>query len=266
MTSSNDTKLLAGKRGLIMGVANNMSIAWSIASKAHNAGAELTFTYPNEAMEKRVRPLAAELGLEHVYHCNVAEEESITSLFEHIKKDMGGLDFIVHSVAFSDKSELKGRYLETSLANFTNTLHISCYSLVSITRAAESILNDNASILTLSYFGAEKVVPNYNVMGIAKAALEASVKYLAFDVGPKNIRVNAISAGPIRTLAASAIGDFKSMMELHRSTSPLKRNTTLEDVAGAGLYFLSDLSSGVTGEIHHVDAGYNIMGMSIFKE
>jgi enoyl-[acyl-carrier protein] reductase I len=260
------SNLLEGKNGLVVGVANNMSLAWSIAEAASKSGAELAFTYLNEALEKRVRPLAEELNSKYIYHCDASNDESIASLIQSVKKDMGKIDFIIHAVAFSDKSELKGRYLDTSLANFINTMHVSCYSLVNLVKRAEEILNDNSSIITLSYFGAEKVVPNYNVMGVAKAALEASVRYLAFDLGEKGVKVNAISAGPIRTLAASGIGDFRSMQNIHQSTSPLKRNTTQEDVAGTALYLLSNLSSGVTGEVIHVDCGYSIMGMSVIAE
>lgn len=263
MTDQITNRLLEGKKGLIVGVANNLSLAWSIAELASKHGAELAFTYLNEALEKRVRPLAAEVNSNNIYHCDASNEESIIDLFANVKKDMGKIDFIIHAVAYSDKNELKGRYVDTSLANFQHTMHVSCYSLVSLAKHGEPLLNEGGSILTLSYFGAEKVVPNYNVMGVAKAALEASVRYLANDLGPKNIRVNAISAGPIRTLAASGIGDFRAMLNNHQQTSPLKRNTTQGDVAGAGVYFLSNLSSGVTGEVHHVDCGYNTMGMSV---
>ncbi|NDB82685.1 MAG: enoyl-ACP reductase [Alphaproteobacteria bacterium] len=257
--------LLEGKRGLIMGVANSMSIAWSIAELAHKEGADLAFTFPNEAMKKRVTTLAEQLGIDKTFHCDVSNQKSITSLFENIASNFGRLDFILHSIAFSDKAELKGRFIDTSLDNFTNSMNISCFSLVNIAKEAEFLLNENASLLTLSYLGSQKVIPSYNVMGVAKAALEASVRYLAYDLGSKNIRVNSISAGPIKTLASSAIGDFKSMLDLHKSTSPLQRNTTLEDVAKSGVYFLSDLSSGVTGETHYVDCGYNVMGMSIIR-
>ncbi len=263
MNTVSNHGLLKGKKGLIMGVANSMSIAWAISTLAHQEGAELAFTFPNEAMGKRVKSLAGELDINRIYECNVANPESITQLFRDIGNDFGKLDFIVHSIAFSDKNELKGRYVDTSLANFTNTMNISCFSLLSIVKEAESLLSDNASILTMSYFGAEKVIPNYNVMGVAKSALETSVKYLSYDLGSKNIRVNALSAGPIKTLASSAIGDFRSMLDVHKATSPLKRNTSLEDVAKSSIYLLSDLSSGITGEIHHVDCGYNVMGMSV---
>ena len=254
--------LLKGKKGLVVGVANNLSLAWSIAESAANYGATLAFTYLNDALKKRVVPLAEEAGSRYVYHCDVSDENSIIQLFKEIESDIGTIDFIIHSVAFSDKAELKGRYLDTSLPNFLNSMHISCYSLVSLVKHGERLLNPGGSIITLTYFGAEKVIPNYNVMGVAKAALECSVRYLANDLGPKNIRVNAISAGPVRTLAASGIGDFKSMLNIHQATSPLKRNTSMSDVAGAGIYLLSDLSGGVTGETLHVDCGYNIMGMN----
>ena len=259
------SKLLEGKKGLVVGVANEMSLAWSISKAAAESGAEVALTYLNDALEKRVRPLAAEINSNYIYHCDVADENSLSSLRDSIEKDMGKIDFIIHSVAFSDKNELKGRYLDTSLSNFTNSLHISCYSLVSLIKHMEPVLNEGSSIITMTYFGAEKVISNYNVMGVAKAALEASVRYLAHDLGDRNIRINAISAGPVRTLAASGIGDFKSMLNLHQATSPLKRNTTQDDVAGAGIYLLSNLSKGVTGEVHHVDCGYNIMGMTINK-
>ncbi|MDX2050589.1 MAG: enoyl-ACP reductase [Rickettsiaceae bacterium] len=261
MTENNKT-ILKGKRGLIIGVANKMSLAYSIASFATMHGAELSFTYMNDILEKRVRPIAEELGSEHIYECNAVDDVSIKKAFTSIEKDFGQLDFIVHSVAFSDRNELKGRFLDTSLENFTNTMHVSCYSLVNIVRHAEHLLTNNSSILTLTYYGSQKVISNYNVMGVAKAALEASVRYLAADLGEKGIRVNALSAGPVKTLAASGIGDFNSMLHLHKSAAPLKRNTSQEDVAGAGVYLLSDLSSGVTGEVHYVDCGYNIMGMN----
>lgn len=254
---------LKGKKGLVVGVANNLSLAWGIAQAASSAGAELIFTYLNEALEKRVRPLAEEVGAKHLYQCDASSDESITALFQQIKSQIGKIDFIIHAVAHSDKNELKGRFVDTSLANFTHTLHVSCYSLINIVKRGEEVLNDGGSILTLTYFGSQKVVPNYNVMGVAKAALESSVRYLAHDMGARNIRVNAISAGPVKTLAASGIGDFRAMLNLHQATSPLKRNTTQADVAGAGLYLISDLSKGVSGEIHYVDCGYNIMGMSV---
>lgn len=257
----NNNDLLKGKKGIVIGVANNFSIAWHIAELAKNSGATIALTYLNEALEKRVRPLAEELGSsEYVYECDASNEESLANLSKSLSENFGKIDFIVHAVAFSDKNELKGRYLDTSKANFLNTMDVSCYSLVSCVKHLENNLNDDASILTLTYHGASKVIPNYNVMGVAKAALEASVRYLAKDLGVKNIRVNAISAGPIKTLAASGISDFRVMLDNHAKTSPLKRNTTQQDVAKSALYLLCNLSSGVTGEVHYVDSGYNIMG------
>lgn len=246
--------LLKGKKGLITGIANNSSIAWYIAKIAHAHGAELAFTYQGEILEKRIMPLAEEIGCKTVIKCDVTDEESVDNLFDQLKSKWGKLDFVVHAIAFADKNELRGRYIDTSLGNFLNSMNISCYSLTALARKAESLMNDGGSILTLSYYGSEKVVSYYNVMGVAKAALECSVRYLANDMGHNNIRVNAISAGPIRTLAASGIGDFKTMLRLHENTAPLKRNTTQSDVAGAALYLLSNLSSGVTGEIHYVEA------------
>jgi enoyl-[acyl-carrier protein] reductase I len=260
-----NSKVLAGKRGLIMGVANNMSIAWAIAELAHRSGAGLAFTFQGEALEKRVRPLAESINSTFVEPCDVTDSESLKRLFEIIKQKWGKLDFIVHAVAFSDKEELRGKYIHTTLKNFLNTMHISCYSLTEVARLAEDVMTDGGSILTLTYHGSTKVMPSYNVMGIAKAALEASVKYIAADLGPKNIRVNTISAGPIKTLAASGIGDFRTMLKIHESVSPLKRNTTQEDVAKSAIYLLSDMSSGVTGEIHYVDSGYSIMGMNLIE-
>lgn len=255
--------LLKGKRGLITGIANNSSIAWYIAQIAHAHGAELAFTYQGEILEKRIMPLAAEIGCDTVIKCDVTDEASVDSLFDQLEAKWGKLDFVVHAIAFADKNELRGRYIDTSLGNFLNSMNVSCYSLTALARKAERLMTDGGSILTLSYYGAEKVVPYYNVMGVAKAALECSVRYLANDMGPNKIRVNAISAGPIRTLAASGIGDFKTMLKLHENTAPLKRNTTQADVAGAALYLLSNLSDGVTGEIHYVDSGYNVMAMSV---
>lgn len=254
-------QLLKGKRGLITGIANNMSIAWYIAQIAKAHGAELALTYQGEVLEKRIMPLAAELGCSKVLQCDVTDESSMDNLFQDLEKDWGQLDFLVHSIAFADKNELRGRYIETSLANFTNSMNISCYSLTALAKRAEPLMKNGGSIITLTYYGAEKVVPFYNVMGVAKAALECSVKYLANDMGAGNIRVNAISAGPIRTLAASGIGDFKSMLRMHENTAPLKRNTTQGDVAGSALYLLSDLSNGVTGEVHYVDGGFNVMAI-----
>ncbi len=255
------TKLLAGKKGIITGVANQLSIAWAIAQLAKEHGAEIALTYQGEVLEKRVMPLAEELGCAFVAECDVTDEASMDRLFETAKKKWGKLDFIIHGIAFADKDELRGRYIDTSLPNFLNSMNISCYSLTALAKRAEPLMKDGGSIITLTYYGAEKVIPFYNVMGLAKSALETSVKYLAHDMGPGNIRVNAISAGPIKTLAASGIGDFKSMLKIHESTSPLKRNTTQQDVAGAAVYLLSELANGVTGEIHYVDSGYNVMGM-----
>ena len=253
--------LLKGKRGLVMGVANNRSIAWGIAKAAADAGAELAFTYQGDALKKRVEPLAKELGGHVVGHCDVTDGASIDACFAEIEKLWGKLDFVVHCIAFSDKDELTGRYVETSEANFTKSLLISCYSFTAVTQRAEKLMTDGGSMLTLTYYGAEKWMPHYNVMGVAKAALETSVKYLANDLGPRNVRVNAISAGPIKTLAASGIGDFRYILKWNELNSPLRRNVTIEDVGGGGLYLLSDLSSGVTGEIHHIDGGYNVVGM-----
>lgn len=258
-------QLLKGKKGLITGIANNLSIAWYIAQIAKAHGAELAFTYQGEILEKRIMPLAAEVGCDTVLQCDVTDETSMDRVFDTLKAKWGKLDFVIHSIGFSDKEELRGRYIDTSLANFLNTMNISCYSLTALAKRAEPLMTDGGSILTLTYYGAEKVVPNYNVMGPAKAALECSVRYLASDMGPNNIRVNAISAGPIRTLAASGIGDFKSMLHLHEASSPLKRNTKQEDVAGAALYLLSALSAGVTGEIHYVDSGFNTVAMGTQK-
>jgi enoyl-[acyl-carrier protein] reductase I len=255
------TPLMAGKRGLIMGVANNRSLAWGIAQAVHAYGADLCFTYQGEALEKRVRPLAEELGIDFVLPCDVTDDPSMDAVFEAIEKRWGGLDFLVHAIGFSDKEELKGRYIETSQRNFEMAMSISCYSFTALAKRAEPLMTNGGSLLTLTYYGAEKVTPHYNVMGLAKAALEASVKYLANDLGPGNIRVNAISAGPIRTLAASGIGDFRYILKWNELNAPLKRNVTIEDVGKSALYLLSDLGSGVTGEILHVDAGYHTIGM-----
>jgi enoyl-[acyl-carrier protein] reductase I len=254
--------LLEGKKGLITGVANNYSIAYAIAKLAQEQGAEIALSYQGEALERRINSVAQELECNNVYKCDVSNEESTKDLFLEIKKDFGKIDFIVHAIAFSDREELSGRYIDTSLKNFLNTMNISCFSLTSMCKYAEPILNNGSSILALTYFGAQRVIPNYNVMGVAKAALECSVKYLANDLGENNIRVNAISAGPIKTLASSGIGGIRDMLKIHENTSPLKRNITQIDVANSSLYFLSNLSSVVTGEIHYVDSGYNIMGMS----
>ncbi|MEA1618715.1 enoyl-ACP reductase FabI [Erythrobacter sp. T5W1-R] len=254
--------LMHGKRGLIMGLANDKSLAWGIAKKLAEQGAELAFSYQGEALAKRVIPLAEQLGSDFTFECDVSDMASLDAAFDLLKARWDRLDFVVHAIGFSDKNELRGKYVDTSLENFLLTMNISAYSLVAVTkRAAEMMGEDGGSILTLSYYGAEKVVPHYNVMGVAKAALETSVKYLANDLGPRNIRVNAISAGPIKTLAASGIGDFRYILKWNELNSPLRRNVTIEDVGGSALYFLSDLASGVTGETHHVDGGYHIIGM-----
>lgn len=254
--------LMAGKRGLIMGLANDKSLAWGIAKKLAEQGAEVAFSYQGEALAKRVIPLAAELGSDFTFECDVSKMESLDEAFATLKERWDTLDFVVHAIGYSDKNELRGHYVDTSLENFLNTMNISAYSLVAISQRASAMMPESGgAILTLSYYGAEKVVPHYNVMGVAKAALETSVKYLANDLGPRNIRVNAISAGPIKTLAASGIGDFRYILKWNEYNAPLRRNVTIEDVGGAGLYLLSDLSSGVTGETHHVDAGYHVVGM-----
>jgi len=253
--------LMAGKRGLVMGVANDRSIAWGIAKAAHAQGAELAFSYQGEALEKRVRPLAASVGSDLVMPCDVTDDASIEAVFAEIEKTWGKLDFLVHAIAYADKEELKGKYLETSRENFSRSLDISCYSLTAISQRAVPLMKNGGSILTLTYYGAERVMPHYNVMGIAKAALEASVRYLAADLGDQEIRVNAISAGPIKTLAASGIGDFRHILKWNELNSPLRRNVSIDQVGGAGLYLLSDLSAGVTGEVHHVDSGYHVVGM-----
>lgn len=258
MTASS---LMAGKRGLIMGVANDRSIAWGIAKVAAEHGAELAFTYQGEALEKRVRPLAEEVGSTLVLPCDVGDESSIDEAFAEIEKKWGKLDFVVHAIAFSDKSELDGLYLNTTRANFQKTMDISVYSFTAVCQRAAPLMKAGGSLLTLTYYGAERVMPHYNVMGVAKAALEASVRYLATDLGGDNIRVNAISAGPIKTLAASGIGDFRYILKWNELNSPLKRNVTIEDVGNSGLYLLSDLGAGVTGEVMHVDAGYHTVGM-----
>jgi enoyl-[acyl-carrier protein] reductase I len=244
-----------------MGVANNRSIAWGIARAAHLHGAELAFTYQGEALEKRVRPLAAELGAHVVGHCDVTDGASIDAVFAEVERVFGRLDFVVHCIAFSDKDELTGRYLETSEANFTKSLLISCYSFTAIAQRAEKLMTNGGSLLTLTYYGAEKWMPHYNVMGVAKAALEASVRYLAADLGPTGIRVNAISAGPIKTLAASGIGDFRYILRWNEYNAPLRRTVTIEEVGDSAVYLLSDMGRGTTGEILHVDAGYHIVGM-----
>ena len=253
--------ILKGKRGLIMGVANDRSIAWGIAKAAHDAGAELAFTFQGEALEKRVRPLAASINSHLVLPCDVTSDDDIDRLFNELENKWGKLDFIVHAIAYSDKEELKGSYYSTTRDNFTRTMDISVYSLTAVTRRAEHMLNDGGSIITLTYYGAERVMPHYNVMGVAKAALEASVRYLSVDLGSRNIRVNSLSAGPVKTLAASGIGDFRYILKWNAYNAPLKRNVSLEDIGGAGVYLLSDLSSGVTGETLHVDCGYHVVGM-----
>ena len=253
--------LMAGKRGLIMGLANEKSLAWGIAQRLAEQGAELAFSYQGEALEKRVRPLAAQLGSDFCFDCDVSEMGALDAAFDTLTKRWETIDFLVHAIGFSDKNELRGQFVDTSLNNFLMTMNISAYSLVAVTQRARPMMPNGGSVLTLTYYGAEKVVPHYNVMGVAKAALETSVKYLANDLGPQNIRVNAISAGPIKTLAASGIGDFRYILKWNELNSPLRRNVTIEDVGGAGLYFLSDLASGVTGEVHHVDCGYHVVGM-----
>jgi len=255
------TGLMDGKRGLIMGLANDKSLAWGIAQKLREHGADMAFSYQGEALAKRVIPLAAELGSEFTFDCDVGDMAALDGAFATLKQRWETIDFVVHAIGFSDKSQLRGKFYDTTLDNFLMTMNISAYSLVAVTQRARAMMPNGGSILTLTYYGAEKVVPHYNVMGVAKAALETSVKYLANDLGPENIRVNAISAGPIKTLAASGIGDFRYIMKWNELNAPLRRNVTIEDVGGAGLYLLSDLASGVTGEIHHVDAGYNVVGM-----
>ncbi|MGF7154089.1 enoyl-ACP reductase FabI [Novosphingobium gossypii] len=255
------TGLMHGKRGLIMGLANDKSLAWGIAKKLSEQGAELAFAYQGDALAKRVRPLAESLGSDFLIDCDVSSMDAIDAAFATLAQRWETIDFVVHAIGFSDKNELRGKYVDTSLDNFLMTMNISAYSLVAVTKRAMAMMPNGGSILTLTYYGAEKVVPHYNVMGVAKAALEASVKYLANDLGPQGIRVNAISAGPVKTLAASGIGDFRYILKWNELNSPLRRNTTIEDVGGSGLYFLSDLSSGVTGETHHVDSGYHLVGM-----
>jgi enoyl-[acyl-carrier protein] reductase I len=252
---------MQGKRGLIMGLANDRSLAWGIAKALGDEGAELAFSYQGEALEKRVRPLAEQLGSNLLIDCDVSSMEALDQTFADLEKKWETLDFVVHAIGFSDKNELRGKFVDTTMDNFLLTMNISVYSFVAVAQRARRLMKPGGSMLTLTYYGAEKVIPHYNVMGVAKAGLEASVKYLAMDLGPEGIRVNAISAGPIKTLAASGIGDFRYIMKWNEYNSPLRRNVTIEDVGGAGLYLLSDLASGVTGEIHHVDAGYNVVGM-----
>ncbi len=255
------TGLMKGKRGVIMGVANNRSIAWGIAKACADAGAELALTWQGDALKKRVEPLADELGAFMAGHCDVTDLESIDAVFDALEQKWGKIDFVVHAIAFSDKDELTGRYVDTTRENFNRTMDISVFSLTAVANRAERIMNDGGSILTLTYYGAEKVMPHYNVMGVAKAALEASVRYLAVDLGGRGIRVNAISAGPIKTLAASGIGDFRYILKWNEYNAPLKRTVTIDEVGKSALYLLSDLSTAVTGEVHHVDSGYHTVGM-----
>lgn len=267
MVSENETDLfpagtlMKGKRGLIMGVANDHSIAWGIAKSVAAQGAELAFTYQGDAFGRRVTPLAESLGSDLVIPADVEDDASIEAVFDQVKDKWGKVDFVVHAIAFSDKNELGGRYADTTRSNFLRTMDISCFSFTDVARRASAIMPDGGSLITLSYLGAERVIPNYNVMGVAKAALEASVRYLARDLGPNRIRVNAISAGPVRTLAGSAVSSARAMYNWNKTHAPLKEATELHHVGGAGLYLLSDLSANVTGEIHHVDAGYNVVGM-----
>ncbi len=256
-----DTGVMSGKRGLIMGVANDRSIAWGIAAAAAKQGAELAFTYQGDALKKRVGPLAESVGSSLVMPCDVTDDASVEAVFDTLKAEWGKLDFVLHAIAYSDKEELKGEYVDTTRDNFTRTMDISVYSFTQVARLASEMMTDGGSLLTLTYYGAERVMPHYNVMGVAKAALEASVRYLAVDLGGRNIRVNGLSAGPMKTLAASGIGDFRYILKWNEYNSPLKRNVTLDDVGGSGVYLLSDLSSGVSGETHHVDCGYHVVGM-----
>ena len=253
--------IMTGKRGLIMGLANDRSLAWGSAKLLREHGAELAFSYQGEALERRVRPLAEQLGSDLLVDCDVSDMAALDRAFDTVRERWDSLDFVVHAIGFSDKNELRGGYVDTSLDNFLMTMNISVYSFCAVAQRARTMMKPGGAMLTLSYYGAEKVIPHYNVMGVAKAALETSVKYLAADLGPEGLRVNAISAGPIKTLAASGIGDFRYIMKWNEYNAPLRRNVTIEDVGGAGLYLLSDLASGVTGEIHHVDAGYNVVGM-----
>ena len=253
--------LMKGKRGLIMGVANDKSLAWGISRYIAAQGGELAFTFQGEALEKRVRPLADSVGSKLVMPCDVSNEGSIDAVFETLQKEWGTLDFVVHAIGFSDKNELRGKYVDTSPANFAMTMNISCYSFTAVAKRAYPLMKNGGSLLTLTYYGAERVMPHYNVMGVAKAALEASVRYLAVDLGGDKIRVNGISAGPVKTLAASGIGDFRYILKWNELNAPLQRNTTLEDVGGAALYLLSELGQGTTGEVLHVDSGYHVVGM-----
>jgi enoyl-[acyl-carrier protein] reductase I len=255
------TGLMTGKRGLIMGLANDRSLAWGVAKALGEHGAELAFSYQGEALERRVGPLAEQVGSDFLLDCDVSDMAALDTAFDRLRERWETIDFVLHAIGFSDKNELRGKYVDTSPENFAMTMNISAYSFTAVARRARAMMPNGGSLLTLTYYGAEKVIPHYNVMGVAKAALETSVKYLAMDLGPENIRVNGISAGPIKTLAASGIGDFRYILKWNEYNSPLRRNVTIEDVGGAGLYLLSDLSAGVTGEIHHVDAGYNVVGM-----
>jgi enoyl-[acyl-carrier protein] reductase I len=258
---STPTRIMAGKKGLIMGVANDRSIAWGIAKAAADQGAELAFTYQGEALKKRAEPLAASVDSDMLMQCDVTDDASVAAVFKEIAGRWDSIDFLVHAIAYSDKEELKGEYLNTTRDNFLRTMDISCYSFTTVAKHASAMMPNGGSLLTLTYYGAERVMPHYNVMGVAKAALEASIRYLAVDLGGQSIRVNGLSAGPMKTLAASGIGDFRYILKWNQYNSPLKRNVTLEDVGGAAVYLLSDLSSGVSGEVHHVDCGYNIVGM-----
>ncbi len=258
--------LMQGKRGLIMGVANDRSIAWGIAKAVHDHGGELAFTYQGDALKKRVEPLAASIGSKIVLPCDVTEQGSMDTVFETLKKEWGSLDFVVHAIGFSNKDELRGRYVDTTFDNFQLTMNVSCFSFTAIAQRAEKMMPNGGSLLTLTYLGSEKVMPHYNVMGVAKAALESSVRYLAEDLGKKGIRVNAISAGPIKTLAASGIGDFRFILKWNELNAPLRRNVTIEEVGNSGLYFLSDLGRAVTGEVHHVDAGYHMVGLAAVEK
>ena len=261
MSEQSSSGVMAGKRGLIMGVANERSIGWGIAAKLAEQGAELAFTFQGDALKKRVEPLAASVGSDFVVECDVTDDASVDAVFTQVEERWGKLDFVVHAIAYSDKEELTGGYVDTSRDNFTKTMDISVYSFTAIAKRAAELMPDGGSLLTMTYYGAERVMPHYNVMGVAKAALEASVRYLAVDLGKQNIRVNGLSAGPMKTLAASGIGDFRYILKWNEYNSPLKRNVTLEDVGGSGLYLVSDLSSGVSGETHHVDCGYHVVGM-----
>lgn len=261
MTTIPQGNLMKGKKGLIMGVANNKSLAWGISQAVSAQGAELAFTYQGDALKKRVTPLAESIGSDIILPCDVTDNASVEATFAEIADKWGEIDFIVHAIAYSDKNELTGKYIDTSPENFANTMNISCYSFTAIAKQAEKLMKNGGSLVTLTYAGAERVMPHYNVMGVAKAALEASVMYLAADLGDKNIRVNAISAGPVKTLAASGIGDFRYILKWNEYNSPLRRNTTIEDVGGAGVFLLSSLGSGTTGEVIHVDSGYHVVGM-----